>query len=306
MEASADSIATFVEVVRQKSLSAAARRLSLPKSTVSRRLQRLEQQLGLKLLHRDARRVAPTAAGRRFYETVFGAVDGLAAALTEVVESSRAPRGTVRLTAPPDLGRMVLSTMLVAFLERYPEIALELVFTNRIVDLAEEGVDLALRAGRSIESDLIARRLCASELQLAASPARVADTFERALGRQEVRALEQQPFVLYRAVGRSQTMRLERALGKRRQSVELTVSGRVTVDDYAALAELVAKGQGIGLLPSIHVQEGARTGQLVRIFPDWSSRSSQVYLVYPSRQQPERVRLLSAFLLDAFSHVHSV
>jgi DNA-binding transcriptional LysR family regulator len=294
---SADAIATFVEVVRKQSLSAAARQLRLPKSTVSRRLLRLEQQLQTKLLHRDARHVALTPAGKRFYESVFTAVDTLEAALAEVEHTRREPRGTIRLTAPADLGRMVLSSMLVAFLERYPDITLELLFTNRFVDLSEEGVDVAIRAGRSSEGELVARRLCASELQLAASPSLAGSLME-------LRQLERTPFVLYRA--RTQSIRLERGAGKRPKSVELTVAGRVSVDDYAALAELVAHGQGVGLLPSIHVQEGERSGQLLRVFPEWSARNANVFLVYPSRQQPERVKLLSAFLLERFATLKSV
>ena len=299
MRISADEIATFVEVVRASSLSAAARTLGVPKSTISRRLMRLEQQLELKLLHRNARRLALTPAGKRLYDSVYEAVDTLDSALLEAEQISREPRGAIRVTAPPDLGRMVLANMFVAFLERYPEITLELLFTNRIVDLAEEGVDLAIRAGRGVRGDLIARRLCASELHLAASP-------RLALRASDVRTLEQQPFVLYRGAAGRQTLRLERSGGKKRQTVEIAVTGRLNVDDYGALAELVAHGQGIGLMPSIHVQEGVRTGQLVRVFPEWSSRSSHVYLVYPSRREPERVRLLSAFLVDAFAQVTSV
>jgi len=299
MRASTDNVGTFVEIVRQHSLSAAAKRLELPKSTVSRRLLKLEQQLGTKLLHRDARKVTLTPAGKRLYDSVFGAVDALDAALAELEESSRAPRGTIRLTAPPDLGRMVLSSIFVAFLERYPEISLELWFTNRLVDLAHEGVDLAVRAGGIANSELIARRLCASELQLAASAA-------TKLTNSDVQALGELPFVLYKASGRSQSLRLERIAGKRRQQLEVSVSGRVSVDDYAAMAELVASGQGFGLLPSVHVQEGVAAGRLVRVLPEWASRSGHVYLVYPTRQQPERVRLLSAFLLASFAAIPSV
>jgi DNA-binding transcriptional LysR family regulator len=242
LQPSTDSIATFVEVVRHRSLSAAARRLGLPKSTVSRRLLRLEQQLRTKLLHRDARKITLTAEGRRFYESVFSAVDALDVAVTAAEQSSREPRGTIRVTAPADLGRMLLAPMFVAFLERYPEIALDLVFTNRLVDLVQEGVDLAVRAGRMPSSDLIVRRLCASELHLATS----GSAATRAANSGEIRALEHQPFVLHRTTGRFQTIRLERAVGKRHRQVELNVSGRVNVDDYASMAALVAEGHGVG------------------------------------------------------------
>jgi DNA-binding transcriptional LysR family regulator len=117
----ADNIATFVEVVRQHSLSAAARTLGLPKSTVSRRLLRLEQELNTKLLHRNARRVTLTPPGRSFYASVVGAVEALDTAVSALERSSQEPRGTIRVTAPADLGRMVLAPMFVAFLERYPD-----------------------------------------------------------------------------------------------------------------------------------------------------------------------------------------
>jgi DNA-binding transcriptional LysR family regulator len=301
MVASADNIATFVEVARQQSLSAAARKLGLPKSTVSRRLARLEEELDIKLMHRDSRRVSLTSAGRSLYESVFGAVDQLDAAVSDLTHESQAPRGSVRVTAPADLGRMLLSNMFVAFMERYPEITLDLMFTNRVVDLVQEGVDLAVRAGRTTQPELIARKLCDAEHQLAASSRYVLNSSLAG-----IRALEQEPFVLHRAAGRGQTPRLERSAGKRKESVELRVSGRVSVDDYAALAEFVAAGQGIGLLPAIHVQEGVRQGGLTRLFPEWSSRAAHVYLVYPSGQKPQRVTLLAEFLRQAFASVSHV
>ena len=298
MPRQADNIATFVEVVRQRSVSGAARSLGLPKSTVSRRLLRLEQELETKLLHRDSRKLGLTAPGRSFYAQVAGAVDALDSAVAALERSSKEPRGMVRLTAPADLGRMLLAPMLVAFLERYPEIAVEALFTNRMVDLADEGVDLAVRAGRVVSGELIARKLCDSELQLAAA--------KDLTGLADPRALERQPFVLYRASAGTQQLVLSRAGDKRPRSVELEVHGRISVDDYAALAELVAAGQGIGLMPAIHARDGIRAGRLVRLLPDWSSRSAHVYLVYPARQQPERVRLLTTFLLDAFSRIEHV
>lgn len=303
MPPSTDNIATFVEVVRRQSLSAAARSLGLPKSTVSRRLVRLEEELHSQLLQRDARKIALTSAGRGFYESVVSAVDALDAAVSQLAQSSSEPRGAIRITAPPDLGRMVLAPMFVAFLERHADISLDLVLTNRTVDLVQEGIDVAVRASRVVEGSLIARKLCESALQLAigAQHAPVGDDATP-------RGLVERPFVLHRASGGSQVIKLERSPGARgaRKTVELTVSGRVNVDDYAALAELVAAGQGVGLMPAIHVRDGVGAGRLVHIFPEWSSRAPHVYLVYPTRQQPERVRLLTEFLLAAFAAHGSV
>jgi len=291
MVADKDNIATFVEVMRRNSLAAAARHLSVPKSTVSRRLARLEEQLDTKLVHRDARRVTPTPEGSRFYESVVDAIDVLDTAVATIEESTTQPRGTIRITAPSDLGRMILLRELARFLERYPDISLDLMFTNRFVDLVQERVDLAIRAGQVSEPNLIARKLLPSDFQLAASP-------HNDINCNDVTELEAHPFVLYRRRGQTQVLHLERGHGLDRETVELTVTGRINVDDYSAMVELVAGGQGIGLMPELHVAEGEQAGRLVRIFPDWSLPASPIHLLYSTRQLPERVRLLADFLCD--------
>jgi DNA-binding transcriptional LysR family regulator len=294
MAANRDNIATFVEVVRRKSLAAAARYLEVPKSTVSRRLSRLEEQLDTKLVHRDARRVVPTPEGVGFYDSVVDAVDALDTAVAMIEQSTTQPRGTIRMTAPGDLGRMILIAELARFLDRYTEISLDLVFTNRFVDLVQERVDLAVRAGEVSEPNLIARKLLPSCFQLAAHPGNRIDC-------DDITGLEAHPFVLHRRRGRTQVFRLEKGSGGDQETVELTVSGRVNVDDYSAMVELVAAGQGLGLMPDLHIAEGERTGRLVRIFPEWVLPAPSVHLVYSTRQLPERVRLLIDFLCDALS-----
>jgi DNA-binding transcriptional LysR family regulator len=292
MQPDRDNIATFVEVVRRDSLAAAARHLGVPKSTVSRRLTRLEEQLGTKLVHRDARRVAATPEGIRFYDSVVDAIDALDTAVATIAQSTTEPRGTIRVTTPSDLARMMLIAELVKFLKRYPDISIDLILTNRFVDLVQERVDLAVRAGTVTEPNLIARKLLPSHLQLAAHP-------NNDIECDEVTELEAHPFVLYRKRGQTQVLHLERGSGNDHESVELTVSGRVNVDDYTAMVELVAAGQGIGLMPSLHVAEGEKQGRLVRIFPEWTLPSMPVQLVYSTRQLPERVRLLVEFLVGA-------
>jgi DNA-binding transcriptional LysR family regulator len=261
LRADRDNIATFVEVIRRNSLAAAARHLEVPKSTVSRRLGRLEEQLGTKLVHRDARRITPTPEGTRFYDSVVDAIDVLDTAVATIEESTTEPRGTIRVTAPSDLGRMLLLHELVRFLERYPDISLDLVFTNRFVDLVQERVDVAVRAGQVTDPNLIARKLLPSDFQLAAHPGNDVDC-------DDITGLEAYPFVLYRRRGQTQVLHLE-------------------------------KGQGVGLMPELHVAEGERAGRLVRIFPEWVLPAPPVHLVYSTRQLPERVRLLIDFLCDA-------
>ena len=301
MAPSADDIATFVAVVRGQSLSAAGRKLGLPKSTISRRLMRLEQEVRVKLLHRDARRVTLTSAGRRFFDAVAGAVDSIDTALSSLEQTSKEPRGSLRVTAPVDLGRMVLAPILVAFLERYPEISLDVAFTNRVVDLVQEGFDLAVRVGMQGASTLIARQLCESELQLAVASAEQG-RFQAA----DLRSLERQPFVLHRAERYEQVIHLERQGARRSKTQALRVRGRLNVDDYAALAELVAAGHGVGVLPAVHVRDGVQSKRLARIHPEWSVRAQPIYLAYPARQQPERARLLTEWLVAELGRVGTV
>ena len=287
-----DNIATFVEVVRQESLAGAARRLGVPKSTVSRRLSRLEEELRTKLVHRDARSVSPTPEGMRFFDSVVDAIDELDAAVAGIEQSISEPRGTIRVTTPADLGRMLLADPLSNFLDRYPEISLDLILTNRFVDLVQERVDLAVRAGAVTEPNLIARKLRPSSFRLMARPGHDIDC-------DDVTELVDYPFVLYRKRGATQVLHLQRGEGDAVESIELEVSGRVNVDDYTVMVGLVAQGQGIGLMPTLHAEEGQREGKLVRIFPDWVLPAMPVQLVYPTRQQPERVRLLIEYLTDA-------
>jgi DNA-binding transcriptional LysR family regulator len=233
-------------------------------------------------------------AGMRFYDSVVDAIDALNMAVATIGESVTEPRGSIRVTAPSDLGRMLLIPELVKFLCRYPDISIDLMLTNRFVDLVQERVDLAVRAGAVTEPNLIARKLMPSDFELAAHPGNEIEC-------QDVTELEAYPFVLYRKRGQTQVLRLERGEGDTHESVELTVSGRVNVDDYTAMVELVAAGQGIGLMPALHVAEGEKQGRLVRIFPEWTLPSMPIQLVYSTRQLPERVRLLIEFLMSALS-----
>lgn len=287
-----DKIATFVHLVRGNSLAAAGRHLGVPKSTISRRLARLEQQLATKLVHRDARRLSLTPEGQRFFEAVTGAVDDLEGAVSSIQDSAIEARGNISVTAPNDLGRLVMMPHFIKFLERYPQITLDIILTNRFVDLVQEGVDLAIRAGQVTEPNLIARQLFPSRLKLATSP-------EMVLPQDEILTLARWPFVLFRARRRTaQVIRLQREGDGGPETVELQISGRVNVDDYSAMIELVAAGHGVGLMPDLHLKDAERAGRLRAVFSDWYVASSHVNLVYTTKQLPARVRLLIDFLID--------
>ena len=278
-----DEIATFVRVVRHGTLAGAARELAVPKSTVSRRVGRLEQRLNAQLLHRRARRVVVTPEGKRLYDRVASSVDTIELAVRGTLQDADLPRGNIRMTAPTDFGRLVLIDELVSFADAFPEISIDLELTDRLIDLAAERFDLAVRAGRlpasGIATDLISRRLMPSSLQLASS-SKLAERVNC------VADLERVPFVLFRS---QRKLRLSNKAGRKH---EVAVNGRFVVHDYTAMAELVARGVGVGLMPSLHIERPNPAGRMVRVLPELSSQAGRIAIVYPTRRLPGRVRVL--------------
>ena len=163
-------IRLFARVVEAGSFTAAARDAGLPKSSVSRAIAALERDLAVRLIHRTTRRLQPTEAGRAYYESLSRALAGIDEATAAAAELQDTPRGTVRLTAPTDLGDRLLPPLLVGFAARYPEVRVDVVLTQRFVDLVHEGIDLALRVGRLGDSRLVARPLGTVRAGVFASP----------------------------------------------------------------------------------------------------------------------------------------
>ncbi len=287
-----DEVATFVRVVRSGTLAGAARELGVPKSTVSRRLVRLESSLGVKLLHRGARSFSLTTEGERLFDSVQASIGQVEVALHTAVHGGTLPQGPIRISAPEDFGRLVLLDQLQNFANSWPDISLDIDLSNRFVDVVREGFDLVVRAsgGRDLgPGSLIHRKLFDSELHLACSGKRseVAST----LGE-----LAQRPFVLFRQTQHEQELELRDRGGRTHR---LQVRGRFIVHDYGSMARLVAQGQGYGLLPRIHIEHSQ--GALRRVMPELHAVSGHVALVYPSRHLPRRVSLLIEHLTACYS-----
>jgi len=160
----------FTRVVDAGSFTAAARAAGLPKSSISRAVAALERDLGVRLIQRTTRRVQVTEAGRTYYESVSRALSGIDEATEAVADLTDIPRGTVRLTAPADMGDRLLAPALTRFASRYPEVHLEVSLAQRVVDLVHEGFDLAVRIGKLTDSRLVARPLGPVRAGVFASP----------------------------------------------------------------------------------------------------------------------------------------
>ncbi len=274
-----DLVRVFVEVVEHGSFTKAARELQMPKSTVSRRLSKLEAQLGVPLVVRTTRSLRLSQEGERFYAGVAPALAQIEEASLRIAEERAEPRGTLRISIPPDYEN--LPRILSEFREKYPQVHLEVEASSRFVDLVAEGFDCALRAGFLQDSSLIADRLAVLSFALFAGT----DYLERHGTPKTLSELRSHQCVLLsRRDGRSVRWTLEGPKGV--EHVE--PNGVLSANDLMFARNAVAANAGIGLLP-FHVL--AHHEGLQRILPRYCVRGSALHLVYPSaRQIPAVVR----------------
>lgn len=289
-----DEIAVFVQVVEAGSFTAAARKRAVPKSTLSRGVTRLEDALRTPLLLRTARRVALTDAGKAFYDRVAPHVAGLREAAAVAGEREEQPRGTLRVTAPVDVGEALLSELFVRFAARHPQLKLDVDLTARTVNLVEEGYDIAVRATFKLkDSSLIARKVVDLDHQLYASPAYLA---RRGTPRTPD-DLARHDCVLFRPVeGRS-----EWTLHGDGQERQVSVTGRLGSNEFSFVRAVLRAGAGVGQLPTFYAAADVTQGSLVRVLPSWTTPAGQLYLVYAGAKHiPRKVTAFRDFVLEHF------
>lgn len=286
----------FSRVVDAGSFSRAADRSGLPKSTVSRRVAALEAQLGERLLLRTTRKLAVTDFGRSVLEHARHVADEVAAA-TELAQTRTAtPSGRLRVSMPGDLASLVLSTVLVSFLERYPDVDVELDLTARRVDLIGENFDVAVRMGElANDATLAARKLGTWTGGLYAAPAYLARRGTPALPdellqhdalRLLARTGEPAPWVLRAGDARW----------------EGTPPGRATANSPDLLMRLARGGAGIAAVKHTFADPYLRSGELVPVLPEWTLPPTDAWAVFPGgRLMPARTRVFIDTLVETFS-----
>lgn len=284
-------VGIFLKVLEEGGFTKAAKALGLPKSSVSRSVALLEQELRARLLRRTSRSVAPTEAGVAFYERAARGMSLFAEAREAVVALDAELRGPIRITTAVDLAVWRLAPVVSAFVERHPGVLIDVVLTGRVVDLLEEGFDFAIRAGQVRDESLIARRLPPAEFALYASPSYV----ERHGQPRRVAELAKHRCVLFRS-GRGRTAWELRTSKGTTERVE--VHGSVNTDDFSFATQAVVAGAGIGLLPAFVAMAGGGT-RLVRILPRYYWSGGVVNLVYPAeRYMPRRSVMFRDFLVE--------
>jgi DNA-binding transcriptional LysR family regulator len=266
-------IAAFVKAVDCHSLSRAAAELGIPRATLSRRLARLEERLGARLLRRSTRSLTLTDAGESFNRHARIALDAVSTAEASVRQVDEAVRGDLRVSAPPMLPES-FRALLCTFIERYPEVRLSLHVSTRLVDLRRDGYDVALRATSELEPGLIARPISREPVLGVASPAYLA-----AHGTpQSLRDLARHRCLLGFARGELPQTHWSTTSGK------LHVEGALFSNELPVLRDAAVRGLGIAYLPLTMVHEQLRSGALVLVLPSVLRSEAVVAVVYPERQ----------------------
>jgi DNA-binding transcriptional LysR family regulator len=283
-----EGIEAFAMAVEQGSLSAAALQLSVSKSHISRQIARLEQRLDTQLLIRTTRSLRTTEAGLAYYKRAADALRNLDEAERAISDMHDTPRGRLRITSAGAFAEDTLAPLLVQFMQRYPELEVDMEFSNRLIDIVAEGFDIAIRAGSLKDSSLIARRIASRQLLTCASPDYLARHGEPAT-----------PQSLQRFNC------LQGTLGSwqfKQDSKELSIkiSGNWRSNNGRALLHAATMGLGLVQLPAFYVNESIARGDLQCVLQEFAPHDESIWAVYPSnRYLSPRVRLLINFLVES-------
>jgi len=288
------AIPVFVAVVESASFSAAARDLGISKSAVSKRINLLEQQLGVKLLQRTTRKLSLTEAGQQYYQYAAQAYHSAKQAEDVVAQLQGEPQGRLRINTPMSFGRLHIAPLIAKFLALYPKISIDMVMDDKQVDLIAEGFDVAIRAGDLPDSSLVARKLAPLYNVLCASPAYL-DKYGRPSELEQLRQHNCLQFTYSRDVK-------EWLFIRDGQSQAVEVKGNFRVNNSEAMREAMLQGLGIGRLPTFIAAPDIKQGRLEALFEDYEMPSKSIHAVFAERQfLPAKVRVFIDFAVEHFA-----
>jgi DNA-binding transcriptional LysR family regulator len=282
-------LSTFVAVADTSSFSAASVKAGVMRSSVSRSIAALERDLGVQLFNRTTRNVALTTAGTALYAKVAPHLASLANAVGALPERESLPSGTLRVTAPLDIGALILPEVLTAFSMRYPAVQLDMRLTNRTVDLVAEGFDAAIRVmpQRRPSSSLVTRKLTELEMNVFASPTYLA----RAGTPRTIDEAAAHAWIVLKGFKMPGTLA---AIAKAKP--------RFIADDVLFVTNAVVAGGGLGLVPTFHMRDHLIQGKVTRVLPRVALAAEALHFVYaPTRHVPRKVSALRDFLVEHFA-----
>jgi DNA-binding transcriptional LysR family regulator len=287
------NVGVLAAIVESGSLAKAADVLGLSASGVSRALARLEQRIGVRLLDRTTRSLALTDEGRRLYAEIGPLLTGIEDVVAQTAGAATAVRGRLRVNVDAFFARLQLAPHLDRFLERYPDLSLELMARDQLGDLVGEGFDVAIRFGEPPASSLVARKLLETRTATLASPAYLARRSRPA----HPRDLENHACIQMRHAQTGEP--LPWVFQKDGETFTVPTSGRLAVNEVGALMGACLAGVGVARVKAIGVQDLIGRGDLVDLFPDWPGETFPLYALYPSRHLPAaKVRAFVDFVAE--------
>lgn len=288
-------IALFVEVAREKNFARAAAKLGMPASSLSRRISELEASIGLKLLIRSTRRVELTEAGALYLVRCEGLVEAAQEAHEQVKGLVKTPQGLLRISAEPETGPMLLGTLIARYLDRFPEVRIDLDLSPRRVDLMGENFDLAVRLGRLPDSGLTVRRLAMLRAGVYAAPCYL-DRFGAPLHPKD---LDDHRRVTLLHEGDDG----EWTFSKGEEKYEVRSLPVVASNNMPMLRQLAEAGVGIALIDELMGVRAVESGVLRRVLTDWALPPVPISIVTPTRFLPAKTRMFIEMLTSEVSGV---
>lgn len=283
----------FIRVAKLGSFAAVAREMDMTPSAVSKQIQRLEHELNVRLFQRTTRKLVLTDDGQRFFDRAAELVEGLQQATDELKDSHQNIAGRLKISAPIALLDFGLSEAFAQFALSNPDLELQIEGNERVVDMLEEGIDLAIRVGALDDSSLVARQLAPSAMWVVATPSFVAkhDAIDHPDDLQAV------PMVSYTGHTKNRFQ-----FSREGEWIEQHYSGRVSGNHGSFLRQAVLQDLGFAITPAFLSSRAVQRGELVRLLSDWTVEPQRkIWAVYPHRQHlPSRVRALIDHLVDWF------
>lgn len=289
------ALKVFRSVVDQGSFAAAARKLGLSPAAISKNINELEAHLSVGLLNRTTRRMSLTEAGSTYYDRIARILDDLEEADATLSSMRDMPKGVLKVSAPLTVTLVRLSSAIPTFLEKYPDVSIDLNLNDRRVNIVEEGFDVAIRGSDNLEdSGLIARKLMTMDHVLCGSP-----SYFKYNGAPSIpEDIANHSCVQFSLSDHANEYTFKNA----DREVSVPINGRYKVSSSLAVRDALRDGFGISLIPRMYVQEDLQSGRLQSVLEDWTANETVLYAIYPSKRYVvSKVRAFLDFLIAEFN-----
>jgi DNA-binding transcriptional LysR family regulator len=283
---------TFLAIASLRSYSKAAEKLGMSRAMASKHIQDLETDLGVKLFNRTTRQLSLTEPGETLQASASALLEGFEAVEQELRSRTKTPKGNLRISAPMSFGIRHMGPIINGFLKRFPEMTLDIRFDDRVTNIVEEGIDVAIRIRTLPDSSLVARRLATARMVLCASP----DYLQEYGEPRHPEDLREHQCLIYEYLARQGTWSLQKDGGR----ADVRIQGPIRANNGDSLVEAAIDGWGIILTPTFIAHEALRSGKLIAVLRDWRPVEPQFYAVMPpGRDRALKVRVFVDHLAGA-------